>query len=222
MQLSAVVRELIAAGLSGEMLVAAIERIEGASSMVPSAGALRTRAWRERKKQQAEECVTVTSRDVCDDVSSPPVPPPSSPLTNPLITPPISPPSKQTRAKPAKNGAFLPDDWMPDPEDQQFAVTLLGNPDAANWEWQKFRDYWRGKPGAAGRKSDWGMTWRNWIRRASENQRGRGPPGKNQLGGHELAAELRRQIDEATSAEFGSVEGSCEVGYDFGFDPGRR
>lgn len=28
----------------------------------------------------------------------------------------------------------------------------------------RFADYWRGQPGAKGRKSDWLATWRNWVR----------------------------------------------------------
>lgn len=31
-----------------------------------------------------------------------------------------------------------------------------------------FSDYWRAKPGAAGRKSDWLGTWRNWCRKDDE------------------------------------------------------
>lgn len=31
-----------------------------------------------------------------------------------------------------------------------------------------FADHWRSKPGKDGRKADWGATWRNWIRRATE------------------------------------------------------
>ena len=30
---------------------------------------------------------------------------------------------------------------------------------------QVFGDYWRAKPGAAGRKADWLATWRNWCRK---------------------------------------------------------
>jgi hypothetical protein len=33
---------------------------------------------------------------------------------------------------------------------------------------EKFRDYWRAKPGAGGRKLDWDATWRNWCRNAED------------------------------------------------------
>ncbi|WP_259462527.1 hypothetical protein [Corynebacterium diphtheriae] len=35
-------------------------------------------------------------------------------------------------------------------------------------EHQVFVDYWRGVPGARGRKRDWNATWRNWIRKAGK------------------------------------------------------
>lgn len=92
---AAVIRELVAAGLSGDELIAACERIDAASeaALKPerSAGAARTARWRERKASQS---VTKRHGDVTS-VTSAPLPlgsvspaPPSSP--NP--TPPKSPP----------------------------------------------------------------------------------------------------------------------------------
>ena len=37
----------------------------------------------------------------------------------------------------------------------------------------KFADYWRGVPGQKGVKRDWDATWRNWVRRAGDDQRNR-------------------------------------------------
>jgi hypothetical protein len=37
-----------------------------------------------------------------------------------------------------------------------------------------FRDYWRGAPGAKGRKVDWVATWKNWMRREQERRETRG------------------------------------------------
>lgn len=82
--MAAVVRELIAAGVTGDALVTAIERIEAAMQDEPkaSSGAKRTRKWREgkasRETSQASQTVTVT----------PPPSPSSSPLTLSLITTP--------------------------------------------------------------------------------------------------------------------------------------
>jgi hypothetical protein len=35
-------------------------------------------------------------------------------------------------------------------------------------EAETFADYWRGKPGAEGRKTDWRATWRNWVRKCDK------------------------------------------------------
>ncbi len=64
---------------------------------------------------------------------------------------------------------------------EPFPVT----PDMADWarehaptcgteDHDTFVDYWRGKPGAAGKKLDWAATWRNWMRR--EHQKRSGSP----------------------------------------------
>lgn len=42
---------------------------------------------------------------------------------------------------------------------------------------ESFVDYWRGIPGAKGRKTDWPATWRNWVRRDLDNARGTGRSG---------------------------------------------
>ena len=61
----------------------------------------------------------------------------------------------------------LPDGWQPSPEPD--LVRAIGGQDAARLEFDKFCDYWRAKAGKDGRKLDWQATWRNWLRRASEN-----------------------------------------------------
>jgi hypothetical protein len=39
---------------------------------------------------------------------------------------------------------------------------------------EAFCDFWRSKPGAAGRKVDWVATWRNWMRKEHERRAARG------------------------------------------------
>jgi hypothetical protein len=68
--IAAVLRELITAGLEGEQLVAAIERIEGQIEPRRSVGAMRTARWRERHK--ASQSVTSVT---CDAKEIPPTPP---------------------------------------------------------------------------------------------------------------------------------------------------
>jgi 5-methylcytosine-specific restriction endonuclease McrA len=64
-------------------------------------------------------------------------------------------------------GSRLPEDWHPVPDYNPGAYGLTFEQHEA--ELAKFRDYWRSVPGAKGRKTDWPATWRNWMRRASEN-----------------------------------------------------
>lgn len=63
--MAAVVRELVAAGVTGDALVTAIERIEAASAPKRSAGAERTARWRERHKA-SQSVTSVTSDDATD------------------------------------------------------------------------------------------------------------------------------------------------------------
>jgi hypothetical protein len=70
-----------------------------------------------------------------------------------------------------KRGTRLPDDWSISQELRDWAVDEGIAPDFAIAENEKFIDYWRGVPGQKGTKLDWPSTWRNWIRRAGENNR---------------------------------------------------
>jgi hypothetical protein len=79
------------------------------------------------------------------------------------------PPKPDTaRGSRLPTGWELPDDWKTWAE---LECPVLNVPR----ESLKFRDYWHGKPGAAGRKVDWQATWRNWIRNTTS--RGPGPSG---------------------------------------------
>ena len=61
----------------------------------------------------------------------------------------------------------LPHDWNPSNEDIEFA-----NQTGVDWikNAEIFRDYWVAQPGVKGRKANWSATWRNWVRRASEQR----------------------------------------------------
>lgn len=86
MMMSVVVRELIAAGLSGDALVAAIERIEQSVVPVKSAGATRTQRWRDRNN--VSQSVTKRHSDTPPSPLVPPLPP--APLSPPIIPPTLS------------------------------------------------------------------------------------------------------------------------------------
>jgi len=67
-------------------------------------------------------------------------------------------------------GTRIPDAWTPDPKLVE-EMRDEGIPDAvARREILKFRDYWAAQPGVKGRKTNWPATWRNWLRRAVEDE----------------------------------------------------
>lgn len=70
-------------------------------------------------------------------------------------------------------GQRLPADWQPSPDDVAFCQRLDLSPAQVA---DRFADYWRAKPGAAGRKADWPATWRNWCRREAEQRQQRAAP----------------------------------------------
>lgn len=84
------------------------------------------------------------------------------------------------------NGARLPEDWNPDAEGAQFARDLGLDPART---FDRFRDYWRGQPGAKGRKLDWIATWRNWCRKEADD-RGVLPLAPPPQSGHRLATPM--------------------------------
>lgn len=60
-----------------------------------------------------------------------------------------------------QRGTRIPEDFSPDLD---WAVAQGLSKRDAESQAQRFRDYWRGKAGAAGVKLDWPATWRNWVR----------------------------------------------------------
>ena len=151
---------------------------------------------RPNRKRQTRTVTNNTTSDVTADVTntlpevSPEVPPKNNikPLPNPPDPSLRSGSAPAEKPKPAARGSRLPADWFPDRDGRQLAIDLLGQA-SADSEFQKFSDYWLSQPGARGVKADWQATWRNWVRRASENARAspRGPPGQRRTGGDLLA-----------------------------------
>ena len=84
-------------------------------------------------------------------------------------------PAKQKRA------CRLPDDWRLPRSWGEWATQEMGmTADAVRWEADKFADYWHAKAGANACKVNWQATWRNWIRKNSE-QGGRAPQQKSKM-----------------------------------------
>lgn len=111
-------------------------------------------------------------------------------------------PAVAADAADTRRGHRLPDNWRPSPDTiaamrQQFPHVDLK---AIH---EEFTDYWRGVPGAKGRKLDWEGTWRNRVREIAGRQRAPnghtviGKPTQKALGwqaaGEALLAEMENQ-----------------------------
>lgn len=126
----------------------------------------RKEAYRARKAgntgQSPANVPEVSQRDTLDVRRSP----------DPTRPDPTNPEAK------ASSGARSRGSRVPDPFEitelmREWAQTGAPSVDLAA-ETERFVDYWRGLPGARGVKSDWPATWRNWMRKAHEENVRRG------------------------------------------------
>lgn len=93
---------------------------------------------------------------------------------------PISQPSKRDpKGSRLSEDWVLPDDWLSEAQSIAVKSNQFLTPHEVRHEADKFRDYWHSKPGAAGRKTNWLATWRNWVRSALERRPARNAPGHN-------------------------------------------
>lgn len=76
--------------------------------------------------------------------------------------------SSKRKEQPKTRGTFLPDDFQPAASVIEQMRTECPTVDLEA-ETRSFCDYWRSATGQKARKRDWQATWRNWIRRASNN-----------------------------------------------------
>lgn len=153
-------KHLIAAGVTGDALVTAVAEMEQAIKPSRSTGAERTARWRAKKA----EGVTVTSQAspvvTCDNKKeTSPTPPKEKTTTN-----------NPTIARDVR-GTRLPGDFVPSAEVLQVARDLGLSDDQIKFEVADFTDYWRGVPGAKGRKLDWQATLRNRFRDVHRRKR---------------------------------------------------
>lgn len=104
----------------------------------------------------------------------------------------------------AKNGSRLPVDWIPEPLEIEWLSKNGISKDILEFEFDKFKDYWSGVPGARGRKLDWQGTWRNWLRN------GKRPKPVNQKNQHsrQMAAFAKYAESENEQIENQTVDGA--------------
>lgn len=71
----------------------------------------------------------------------------------------------------SRRGTRLPEGWIPARNKANLAAEEGHDGNWLSHELETFRDYWHGIPGAKGVKLDWEGTWRNWIRRSTQQQK---------------------------------------------------
>lgn len=81
--------------------------------------------------------------------------------------------NEKKESKPSARGSRLPTDWVLTKELGEWAMREFPNltADDVRASADCFRDFWIGKPGQSGVKTDWAATWRNWVRREAKNVR---------------------------------------------------
>jgi hypothetical protein len=73
----------------------------------------------------------------------------------------------------ATRGSRLPRDWKPSSDDQRYASDRGVNHDRIA---EDFRGYWCAKAGKDAVKTDWSLTWQNWVRREADRRGTTTPP----------------------------------------------
>lgn len=112
-----------------------------------------------------------------------------------------------------KRGTRLSDDFEPDGTCWSVAEDMILTPRQSQTEFEKFKDYWKGKAGAAGVKLDWQATFRNWLRNSKGNSNGNYQTSHkhNSIAGNleianaaiDAALEREAQREASISAEYG-------------------
>jgi hypothetical protein len=105
----------------------------------------------------------------------------------------------RNRAAGASNGARLPDDF--EPSEELIAWARTDAPLAGPRDHEQFVDYWRAQPGAKGRKVDWAATWRNWMRRASDDRATKNAPRTSTTDERVRQAQSLKPLAEALDAQ---------------------
>ena len=124
----------------------------------------RSRAFRQKKRQETPEDNDATPSNATQHQETPRVEKRREEEKTEE-----APSAKSPRGTALPEAWTLPDDWKTWAEGARPDVDVLTVADS-------FRDYWVAKPGKDGRKADWLATWRNWVR----NQRSGGNSARPQ------------------------------------------
>jgi hypothetical protein len=130
------------------------------------ANAERQRRWREAQRNGSSNGVT---NGVTNGAPTRPDPSPSSGSSTYQESPSVGGAGGPREPR----GTRLPDPFEVTDEMRDWARTHT--PTCGAKDHEAFVDYWRGQPGAKGRKVDWFATWRNWMRREQERRQSNPP-----------------------------------------------
>ena len=139
--------ELVAKGVSGEVIVEVAKLIAAAEVLERQRGNARER-MRDVRERRSRTFANVQNGSE---------PPPA------YTTPPREKPKKVSLSR----GTRLPADWQPDLDDCAYAVERGLDPPTLTTD---FCDYWHARAGPGAVKVDWKATWRRWCRTASERK----------------------------------------------------
>jgi hypothetical protein len=201
-----VLRAMLAAGASAEMIVSVVEadyEIEQAKLAVKRA----RDAERQRNKRHAVSIGHrgVTRNPTCTAESHLQKENPPDPQKKNNIYPPMEA-NASIPPKP-KRASRLPENWHPSDAIWVWAKEKLSvNDEFLRFETGAFRDHFWAAPGQRGVKIGWDSTWKNWMREAVRrrgNGRGQGPPRVNiktspfMQAGLDLIEEARARDEQA-------------------------
>lgn len=196
MNLTSIVKALVIAGATPEMILAAVEAAEGERERTEAERLAKGAARQQRYRTLRD----VTQRHVTLCNTTPLAPSPDG-FPNPSLTPTINPHKENPPKGGQKKGsrfalAVMPDDWRKFCEEKRQDL----DPDEL---FAEFRDYWCAVPGQRGCKLDWIATWRNRVR---DKKRSHAPPPKETRDERfsrifkEMEAEERNQGNEPEAA----------------------
>ena len=181
-----VLRAMLAAGATAEMIVAAVEADYAAEEKKKAVKRAQD-AERQRKKRDRGSSVPsrgVTGESVSHGDGGPAKERPPHPQKKTNTPPneakaslPPKPVAVKTNTSRGRSGARLAQDWHPDETLWAWGKAKLGlGEDVLRFETGAFRDHFWGAPGQKGVKLDWNATWKNWMREAVR-RRGRARGG---------------------------------------------
>lgn len=166
--------KLAALGLTTDQIAGVMEIMSEGDEARREKGRARWHKWNDQRKlslANVSQQQPTTANDLREGATR---------VEDNLQTKKISGQEEKKEVAPSSRGTRLPADWQPDIE---FARSLGLSDSQAENEATKFREWWPAQPGQKGVKTDWGLTWKTWCRKAASSRatappRAASPPSK--------------------------------------------